>query len=489
MKPPTPALIPSTLVPILVLASVSGCASTAPARLTVAEEIAAAAGLSEPIRFETRGQPADVAAPAGQALTLEDAVRRTLAHSPELQAALARVRAAQADAKQARLFPNPILSVVFRWPEGGGSPTVEAGLAADLISLLRRPGQVSAAESRLRAAAAEAVSQALEVLAEVRGRYVAVQTSDELLGVLRERLRIIDRLLGVARDRLQAGEATRLDVVGLEAQRIELLTEIAEQELDRREQRLALSRLIGEPSGRAEWSIAPWGPDRHFALSEERWVALSLEHRPEVQARRFELEALAADLGLTRLAPFDGAELGVEGEREEGDWGVGPGVSTPLPIFDWGQARRQRARAALVEARHNLTRVRRQVIEETRLAYATLAATDANLHRVRDELVPLAERRHELAEQQFKAGELDVTGLLQAEEELRAARTRLVELERRTTEALIRLQRAVGGPGIVASVTAGDVPTTTAPSTQAATPPAPRPTTGGGQTDEPNRED
>lgn len=53
------------------------------------------------------------------------------------------------EAKQARLLPNR-MSVVFRWPQGGGSPEVEAGLAADLVSLLSRPGRLTAADSRLR---------------------------------------------------------------------------------------------------------------------------------------------------------------------------------------------------------------------------------------------------------------------------------------------------------------------------------------------------
>jgi hypothetical protein len=36
-----------------------------------------------------------------------------------------------------------------------------------------------------------------------------------------------------------------------------------------------------------------------------------------------------------------------------------------------------------------------------------------------------------------------------AEEEIRAARSRLVEIQRRKTEARVRLERAVGGRGIV----------------------------------------
>lgn len=441
--------------------TVAGCASAVPSS-DLSAPVAETTGVANAVEFRADAEPVDAAVPVTGVLTLSDAVRRSLAHSPEIQSSLARVRAVQADAKQARLLPNPILTVAMRFPtEGGGSPVIEAGLTADLIAMLRRPGQINAADNRLRAAAAKALSEVLDVLAEVQQRYAAVQTLDELLVVLNERLATIERLLQLSRDRLQFGEGTRLDVLTLETQQVELQTEIAERRLELRDERLALARLIGEPSGAAEWPLTPWEPGDRIALPESRWMALALEKRPDVQARRYELDARGAELGLTRFAPFDGAEVGGEAERDDGDWAVGPAVSTPLPMFDWGQAKRQQAEAALIEARHDLTRVQRQVIEETRRAYAALAASQANLDRVRDALVPLQQRRLEQAEAQWRGGETDITGLLIAEQDLRAARTRQLELERRVSEALYRLQRAVGGPGVAASL----VEPTTAPTT------------------------
>jgi outer membrane protein TolC len=150
----------------------------------------------------------------------------------------------------------------------------------------------------------------------------------------------------------------------------------------------------------------------------------------------------------------------VDAERDDGEWSVGPAVATPIPLFDFGQARRARARAAVIEARHNLTQARREVVEQTRRAHASLSASNENLARIRDRLVPSLESRLEQAEAQFKAGQVDITQLLLAEQELRAARTHLVELQRRSTEAVIRLQRAAGGPGVAGS-TDGETQTST----------------------------
>lgn len=459
---------------ILALA-ITGCATTAP-KPELREKIAHATGTSNAITFQVNGEALDVNESADTTLPLAEAIRRTLSHDPQIQAALARVRIAQAEAKQNRLLPNPVLNVALRLPEGGGSPVIGAGLGADLISLLSRPGRTSAADNRLRVASAEAVSQVLDVLSEVRETYVAVQTLDALIAVLQERIGIIDRLLALARSRLKNGFGTPLDVLTFEAQRLELETEVADRELERQGARLALARLIGEPSGAMEWRVASWEPNRPLWSPESSWIALALDNRPEVQVRRFELAARGVELRLTRFAAFDGAAVGADASRDDLDadpgtrgWSVGPTASLPLPLFDWGQARRARARAAVIEVGHQLTAARRRVVQETRQAHAAFVSSLNNLGRVRGQLVPVLERRLAQAEAQFKAGRTDVTGLLLAEQQLRAGRTQLVELQRRNTEALIRLERAVGGPGVAAALERVEPTTSPSATTKAAT--------------------
>lgn len=456
---------------IISAAVVSGVGCSAPPRINAERDLSLAAGLSEPIAFRTVGAPIDDESASAAELSLGDAARRAIHASPEIQAALARVRAAQADAKQTRLLPNPVLSVVLRFPEGGGPLDIEAGLSADLIQLLTLRGRGAVADNRLRGAATEAVSVALELLAQVQQQYVAVQANDELLAVLADRVGILDRLRGIARSRVDAGEGTRLDVLALEAQRVELQAEVRDRQLQRLDGRLTLARLIGQPSGTVEWVIPKRRPLLLPALSERQWIDAALDGRPEVRQAQYELAALGADARLVRLSPFDGVGPGIEAERDGGDSAVGPGVTTPLPIFDFGQQRRAKAEAAVIAARHDLTRARRQIVEDTRRAYAAFVAGQDNLKRVRDELVPLAQRRLDQAEAQFRGGQSDITALLQAEEELRNARTRLIELERDSVAALYRLQRAVGGPGVTSR--AATTQTTTAQ------PDAPaRPTTG-----------
>jgi outer membrane protein TolC len=105
---------------------------------------------------------------------------------------------------------------------------------------------------------------------------------------------------------------------------------------------------------------------------------------------------------------------------------------------------------------HARTQVLRQIVEEVRIAFAGKAAAAANLERVRSELLPLQERRRTQAEAMFRAGQTDATPLLLAEQDLLAASTRRVELERDVAVQHAKLVRAVGGTTAFAAAERGE---------------------------------
>jgi outer membrane protein TolC len=417
----------------------------------MSNDILQATGTSQPIRFDVTGGPTEVEESGPESLSLVDSVQTCLSREPRVQAALARVRVALAESKQSGLLPNPVLNVAFRFPDGGGKPQIDAGLTADLISLLRRPALTSAANNRLRAAAAEAVGAAIDAVAEVQEVYAEAQALDAQLAVLDEQVKLNDRLLQLARDRLEAGESGRLDVLTLDAQRVELETEAIQRRADTRDKRLVLARLLGRPSKETDWQLDPFRPAERWSGDERAWVSVALQRRPELQARRWELAALGDEVALARLAYLDGTDVGVDAERDDG-WSLGPAVSVPITLFDWGQARRAKAEAQRIEARHRATETRRQVIEDVRRAVARLVAAQAALDKVQSELLPVQQRRHQHAEEAYKAGLADVTALLVAEQDLQASRAKLVEVEKDAALSLVRLHRAVGGSGVALSI-------------------------------------
>jgi outer membrane protein TolC len=360
---------------------------------------------------------------------------------------LAKVRVAQAEVDQARLLPNPILSIAFRFPEGGGGkPIIEGSIAADLLAILQRPQRISAADARLRSAVADALTTALDVLADVQERYAAVQALDAQVVVLEQRAKLVQRLLELAKARVAAGEAGQLDAITLESERASLDVEIALAASERRVQRMALARLVGRPGATADWPLTPWSPPAEHVASETAWIASALEHRPEIQSRQWEIAALGSEVSISKLAVLEGSEIGVAAERDP-KWSVGPAVAVPIPLLDWGQAKRAKVQAQRVEAIHQLTQSRRQVVEEVRRAFESLRASQSALKTVQERLIPLAERRREQAEAAYKNGFADVTAVLLAEQDAQAARGKQIELQQKASAAYFQLQRAAGSPG------------------------------------------
>ena len=453
-----PVRRPSLGLAALALATIAGCQTTRPdpaAEQTITHALA----LHEAITFRVEAGPLDEPRMGdGTRLGIADAVRFAVTTDPALQGALARVRIAMAEADQARLFPNPILGVVLRW--GPGKPQIEATLAQDFIQILQAPRRAGAADNRLRQSAADAVTVALDVVADVQERYAAAQATDALMPILEERRELLGKVVGVAQSRLRNGEGTRSDLTTLDAQRAALEVEIAGVKLRQREERLRLARLIGEPSGAAVWMLDPWSAPAPVEASETAWITGALEHRPEVQSVAWRLAALGDDYALTSLLPWEGASAGVDVQHSP-DWFAGPSISSPIPVFDMGQARRAKVSAEQVEARHALTQARRKVVEEVRLAYESLAANRAILERTRGELIPAQEQRRAQAESAYRLGQTDVTALFLAEQDLRSARATALDIERQTTVAMVRLERAVGGAGFARAVSsaATDSPT------------------------------
>lgn len=264
----------------LCLAMIAGCQTPPRIQADAPKDIATATGMASSVEFVAVGPdggPLDEIATTSDALTLSEALRRAVTTDPGIQAAMARVRGAAADADQSRLLPNPVLNVVLRW--GPGKPQIETSVTQDLVQALQIRRRASAADNRLRQSVADAVTVAIDVVSEVQERYVAAQASGALIPILRERMQLLERLVAVAKARLDVGEGTRSDLATLQAQVVELQVDIDQASLAQREERVRLARLIGEPSSSALWTLDDWKQPESEIESESTWVQQALIHR------------------------------------------------------------------------------------------------------------------------------------------------------------------------------------------------------------------
>jgi outer membrane protein TolC len=426
-----------------IIALTTGCWATVPPGHDTARQIQSASGLATAIAFHTDSLPLN-AAKASNTLTLSEAIEGALRQSAELQIALAEVRVAQAEAHQSRLLPNPVLDIALRFPEGGGSTIVETSVSADLVKVLQMPRRISASDAALRAASARAVTIALDAIAKTQRGYFTVHALRSEVELITQRTSHLTELLAIAQARLKAGEITQLDVTTLKAEQAVAAIDLRDRKLQLDLEELALARLLGQPGGTTDWSLATPLPAIPTTGDESGNITRALRTRPEIQAERWQLASLKDHRALARLAWLKGAAAGLDAERDS-DWSLGPSVDVPLPLFDWGQAQRAKARAQAIAARHRLTKTLRQIVQEVRQAQVSLAQLGVIVRQAREELVPLQTERVRLARAVYEAGQSDITPMRLAELDLLEARRKLLQLELRTALASTQLERSMGG--------------------------------------------
>lgn len=438
-------------LPPLAAVLAAGCAVPVP-DVDAEAAIRAAVPVAGALEFRREGAPLDEAVAEPARLLPDEAVRLALQGDPGLAAALARVQAARAEAEEAGLPPDPVLSVVLRETEGGGPLQVEAGLAAGLVALLRTPERAGVAHDRLRAEASRALAAALDLVHDVQARYVEAAALGELRVVLEQRLGTTRSLLDAAAARLEAGVGPRADVEALRAEQLALQIEADELQRRARQARLALARLVGRPSGAAEWELLPLPARTDSLPAEDTCIASALQRRPEIQAAEWELLALGGEARWVAESALDPAELSIEAEKD-GDWSLGPGVALPLGATGRARTRAAAASARQLEALHLLAQARRRAVEDVRGALAELDAAAGSLRRVETELLPVLERRRSDAQLAYERRELELGVLLRADQALQAAGAQRIGLRQRAAEARLQLERATGGPAALQTLT------------------------------------
>jgi len=433
---------------LLALLCLAGCLR-GPDAPDVSGDASKLTGIADAIHFESQ-LPTNAPDAAPDTLTLTEASRLAVLRDPQVQIALSKLRVAQAAAKQSRFLPNPLLNLDVRFHEGGGDPVMEVALAQDLVALLQRPNSIKASDATLRAAASDALSSVLDVLSAVQTSYANLQAIEEELEILHRRKQVVDQLFQLTQGKQKAGEGSRADVSMVQTHKVEVDVDLEDLTAQAADERLALTRLIGQPSGAAEWKIAQWQPLPDLRVAEQSWLLAAMQNRPELRAKEWELIALGAERRGQNWGFLQGTDIGVHAERDV-TWAVGPTLTVPLPIFDTGSATKDKLKAQEIGARHELTQMQRQVIEDVRRAYAGYRSSLSILRLADGQLLPLAQERYDQAQSAYKAGEIDLLRLLAAEEDLQDARKKIIDLHKRASLARIKLNRAAGGPGVIPS--------------------------------------
>ncbi|WP_305047155.1 TolC family protein [Geoalkalibacter sp.] len=376
-----------------------------------------------------------------KALTLQEALAETLLHSPDLQAFALEIRAREAEALQAGLRPNPLLSLeaenLFGSGEFSGVDAAETTLSVSQTLELggKRGLRRELADAETRLAQGEYAQREAQALAVTTEAFLAVLVAQERLALAEALIEPAEKILDQVRERIVAGKTAETEQLRV---RIHLRELQGARERSKRELAAAREQLAAR-LGRDRVDFGPVVGDLATLFAPPRPMDLEkhLEVSPVVRQRALENERRAKLMNLeqARRIPNVDIEVGARYLRHEEDLALVVGLSVPLPLFDRNQG-------SIAAARHRLTQARTEERDAFLITRASviaageeLAAAHADIAALRDEILPAAHQALQAMEYGYQAGKFGLLDVLDAQ------RT-LVEAQRAHLEALAAFHRA-----------------------------------------------
>ncbi len=376
-------------------------------------------------------------------LSADDVVEVVLLNNQDLQATYQDLGIAQADVVQAGLLTNPSVGLERRTP----GKAAEADLAFGFLDVFLVPLRQRVAGAEFEAAKLRVTEDVVHHAFDTRKAYFDLQEKMQLLE-LREKVAAATEASAESARRLrEAGNVPLIEVQREELLAAESKLELAAAEGEVVEAREHLNRLMGLWGPATGWTIPVRLPELPSKDGiPERLEPIAIESRLDLAAVRRELEGTAESVGIARITALL-PDLSFTGhyEREpEGSRSVGPSVSLPLPIFNWGRAASGQVRARLEQLERRYTALAIEIRSEVRAAYAKMAVARARAAFYRTRVLPLQEEALKQTQLQFNGMLIGVFQLLEAKRGQIEAAEKYIESLHDYWTARTELETALG---------------------------------------------
>ncbi len=381
---------------------------------------------------------------AAHAVTLQEAIVTTLQTNPAILAIRDNRRAIDQELAAARglYYPTIDLRGTYGYEQtqslATGNTFVErypnetGGILNQLLfDGFGREGEVDRQAGRVRSAAFR-VSDTVEVLAlravEV---YLDVQRSTEIVEIATENVGEHNTLLDLVTRRAQSGAGPRSDIDQAQARTSAAKASSASL---KGAMNNSMANYIAVVGAAPENLQAAASPDDAMPATAEEAVELALQHSPVVGVAKAEIDSAEGEVAIAQSNYWPRLDLRAQANREEDQDGIvgityDYSVSAILTynIFRGGidAARIQESKERLAQSQSELDVSRRDVAEETRLAWNGLVASRETLDSLEEEVNANKKVRRAYF-QQFEVNRRSLLDLLDVQNELFTSRIQVI---------------------------------------------------------------
>ncbi len=381
-------------------------------------------------------------------VSIEEAVRLFSENGLEMRISRARFERESGEARQARAYANPTVSLIHENLDNEGLDYDETILA--LSQAIEWPGRTSArsraAKGRVEAASAEFQSDSIRLVFDVRRAFLNAWALEERTKSLAMADTVVRDAVRASEIRLRDGDVSDYETRRLKLEQVRLEQSLAVSELSRSAARRGLATLL-VPEGPFESAIASDPPGEFPPDVRPLDPMLALARRPDVAAA--ELRGVAAGdaaraAGMSWIPPLT-LTVGYK-DQSDGFTGAVLGASLPIPLFDRRGGEAQAAEARRLAAEAETALLRRQATNDLHLTRERYESALARLQRLGDGVLSEAAAVLETASLAYQEGAFTLLELIDAAEAFREARIGLIDLRAEAWVAYYDLERAMGWP-------------------------------------------
>lgn len=374
------------------------------------------------------------------AVTLQEAVERTLASNPDVQVDVKQRLARNYELEQAKGGYYPTLDLVagagrersLNATTGETWKTLtrrEAGLIANqlLFDGMYTSSEVDRQTARVNAQAHRVKGVSQNVAADAVEAYIEVLRRESLVTLADENLKVHERIFDQIKVRTESGVGNRADLAQISARVALARSNTVVEETNLRDAETNYSRVVGEAP--MELQPVPSMKDLMPASREEA-VEKALANNAILQSAAADIEAAQAQREASKSTYYPHVDLelsrtwneDVQGYEGDEDY-MAAMVNMRWNLYNGGrdQARERETAERVNEAKEIRNRAYRQVEESIRLAWAAYQASENQVEYLKLRADESLNTRDAYAKQ-FRLGQRSLLDLLNTENELFDAR-------------------------------------------------------------------
>lgn len=348
--------------------------------------------------------------PSGPELTLEQLEQMATANNPTLRQAEAEIRSTQGRARQAGLYPNPIIGYQGEQIRGGSFGGGEQGafIQQDIVLGGKLGAARKVVEHEKSQAEAERDEQRLRVTNGVRLAYYQALAAQETITLRKSLLDLANDAVQTTKQLFNVGQSDQPDFLEaeIESQQAELALITAQQ--NQQKMWKGLTAVVGTPE--LPLSRLAGNLEEIPNIDANEWLQKLLADSPTIRIAQLAVNRGEAAVSSARKQPIPDLQLrgGVQQNRELlGASGNRVGlqgfaeVGIQLPIFNRNQGNVQAAKADLERALLETKRVQLLLRERLAMTVQSYLTARASAERYRNQMIPRAEKAYKLYLQKY----------------------------------------------------------------------------------------